>query len=278
MAANITWDSVPLPKGKKPITCKWVYKIKHKANGPIECFKARLVVRGFTQKPSIDFHETCSTIVKITTIHALIAIAMKMGWVMHQLDVNNAFLHGDLDKEIYMKPPPGLLPSSPTLVCKLNKPLYGLKQTSYQWYARLTTAIKSRGFIKSQNDYSLFSKRTGDLVCFIAENVDDLLVSRNDTLEVTALKSFLDAEFKIKDLGHLHCFLGIENLNEPTGVIMAQQQFALDLIQEFDPHFHTTTISPLEARIKLLPDADPLYPDPISHQSLVVKLNFLTHT
>ncbi|KAI3760474.1 hypothetical protein L1987_50869 [Smallanthus sonchifolius] len=201
-----------LPKGKKAIKCKWVYKVKYNAGGIVERCKARLVVRGDTQKAGINFNETFSPVVKMTTIRSLIAVATKRQWGLYQLYVNNAFLHGDLNEDIYMLPPPGMPLSSPD---------------------HLSDALKTKGYMRSPNDYSLFSKTMEDSVVHVTVYVNDILLTGNNDLEISALKAFLHSTFQIKDLGTLNYFLGIEVLKSPSGLIMTQRKFAKDLLTEF---------------------------------------------
>jgi histone deacetylase 1/2 len=125
---NKTWHLVPPSKNKNLIDCKWVYRIKKKADGSVDRYKDRLVAKGFKQRYGIDYEDTFSPVVKIATIRIVLSLSVSRGWSLRQLDVKNTFLHGVLEEEVYMKQPPGFENSHALhYVCKLDKALYGLK-------------------------------------------------------------------------------------------------------------------------------------------------------
>ena len=167
------------------------------------------------------------------TVHTFLAVAAVRGWILHQMDVHNAFLHGDLTEEVYMKLPPGFEASDPKKVCRLRKSLYGLKQAPRCWFAKLTAALKAYGFVQSYSDYSLFSFVRGTVELYVLIYVDDMIVSGSDSDALDVFKQYLSSCFHMKDLGVLRYFLGIEIARSAEGISLCQRKYALDIIAEY---------------------------------------------
>src|SRR5881628_2945075 len=165
-------DLVPLPSGVQPVSCKWIYKIKTKADGSVDRYKARLVVRGFTQEYGIDYEETFAPVEKITSIRTIIASAAALKWSLYQMDVKNAFLNGDLSETVYMQPPPGIVTPAGH-VCRLRRALYGLKQAPRAWFERFRQSLLAIGYIQSMADYAMFRRMTPSGIVILILYVDD---------------------------------------------------------------------------------------------------------
>lgn len=277
LSDNNTWDLVDLPPDKKAIGFKWVFKVKLKADGSLERCKARLVAKGFNQKFGVDYAETFSPVVKMTTLRCLLALAASRNWKLFQLDVNNAFLHGDLKEEVYMQVPQGV-PHLPNQVCRLKKSLYGLKQASREWFSKLLQELVFQGYEQSKNDYSLFIKHNGSLMTIVAVYVDDIIVTGDDLQETESLKAHLDKVFSIKDLGILHYFLGLEVGYVQEGILLSQKKFASDLLKDCNLNISQPAVTPLPLHLKLTATDGCLLDDPEHYRSLVGKLNYLTNT
>ncbi|KAM2306236.1 hypothetical protein ACFXTH_025703 [Malus domestica] len=230
---NGTWSVESLPQGKRPVGCKWVFTIKHKADGTIDRYKARLVAKGYTQTFGVDYQETFAPVAKMNTIRVLLSLAANFDWPLKQFDVKNAFLHGDLEEEVYMELPPGYeVQNKAGKVCRLRKALYGLKQSPRAWFGRFTDAMKKYGYQQGSADHTLFIKRNGGRVTLLIIYVDDMVVTGDDTEEMERLQEYLSSEFEMKDLGGLKYFLGIEVARSHDGIYLSQRKYVLDLLFE----------------------------------------------
>ncbi|KAL0340275.1 UNVERIFIED_CONTAM: Retrovirus-related Pol polyprotein from transposon RE2 [Sesamum radiatum] len=188
---NETWELTTLPRDKKGIGSKWVFKLKMNLDGSVERYKARLVAKG-----------------------VLLAIATVKSWPLFQLDVNSAFLHGHLEEDVYMTPPEGYTKAQSGQVYKLIRSLYGLKQASRQWNLELTTKLLEFGFQQSPHDYCLIIKHSDSPFLALLVYVDDILLTGSSTTNIDAVKTYLDRLFTIKDLGPAKYFLGLPTCQE----------------------------------------------------------------
>ncbi|KAL0293767.1 UNVERIFIED_CONTAM: Retrovirus-related Pol polyprotein from transposon RE1 [Sesamum angustifolium] len=278
---NDTWDLVELPPGKKAIGSRWVLKLKLNPDESIADHREHLIIcslKGYNQIEGIDYFDSFSPVAKSVTVRVFMALAVAKGWPLLQLDVNNAFLHGHLDEEVYMLPPEGYMIQTPGQVCKLKRSLYGLKQASRQWNIELTVKLQEFGFVQCPHDHCLFLKITS--TCFVAllVYVDDILLSGNSKTEIAAIKSHLDTLFTIKDLGHAKYFLGLELARSAHGLLVTQQKYLTDILRDVHMLDSRPAPTPLPPGLKLSADDGTLLFDPGPFRRLVGRLLYLGFT
>lgn len=196
---NGTWSLVPRVPNSNIVGCKWVYKLKRDQTGTITRYKARLVAKGFRQQQGVDFQETFSPVVKPKTIRVVLSLAVAQQWPLRELDVQNAFLHGDLKETVYLQQPPGFVdPHKPDHVCLLHKSLYGLKQAPRAWFQRLSTALCALGFWGSKTDPSLFIYSSRGTILYMLVYVDDIILTGNNSQEIERVVRSLSQSFAFK--------------------------------------------------------------------------------
>ena len=236
MKVNQVWELVDLPIGRRAIGNKWVLKIKHKVDGSIERFKARLVAKGFTQQEGIDYEETFSHVVRFTSIRLILALVACLDLELHQMDVKTAFLNGELDEEIYMDQPTGFVKEgNKHKVCKLLKSIYGLKQSSRQWYFCFQEVVLSNGFTMIDEDNCVYTKRSKGKFIIMSLYVDDILIAGNDKEFVMEIKAWLSSNFEMKDMGEAAYILGVMiSRNRSNKLLsMSQETYIKKILERF---------------------------------------------
>jgi hypothetical protein len=276
--ANDTWSLVPHDPSMNVVGCRCVYKIKRRADGTVERYKARLVARGFSQQEGIDYSEAFSPVVKPTTVCLVLAIAVSNYWQIRQLDVHNAFLNGSLQEVVYMQQPTGFVdPALPTHVCRLHKSLYGLKQAPRAWYKRLSDFLLSVGFRASKVDTSLFILKVNHDICYLLVYVDDILLTGSNSSLLQSLITLLSSEFKLRDLGSAHYFLGIEVTPTSMGLMLTQHKYALNILSRADMSTCKPVDTPVSASKNGLLPSEP-FSDSTRFRQIVDALQYLIFT
>ncbi|KAJ3691762.1 hypothetical protein LUZ61_020926 [Rhynchospora tenuis] len=279
LALNNTWTLVPPPPDCRIIGCKWVYKIKRRSDGTIERYKARLVAKGYHQQEGIDYFDTFSPVVRPTTIRIILSIAISQQWVIRQLDVNNAFLHGDLTEQVYMDQPPDFIDSShPRHVCLLSKSLYGLKQSPRAWFHKLSSTLLDLGFVESQYDPSLFISTNSKHFTIILVYVDDILVTGSNPSFISEFTSILHSKFSLKDLGSINYFLGIEISTLPKGLHLSQSKYIHDILVRAKMLNAKPASSPMATTPTLSRNDSEVFDDPQLYRSIIGALQYATLT
>lgn len=276
LETNHTWSVQSLPPGKKPTGCRWLYNVKYKADGSLDKYMDQLVAKGYAQQAGIDFTESFSPVAKLATVRVLLAIAAQKKWSQLQLDINNAFLNRDLDEEVFMQLPLGYHIKGENLVYKLNKSLSGLRQASRQWYSKFSSTVLLLGFQQSSADSSLFTKGTGSSLIILIVYVDDILLAGPNATLIHQTRKSLEAHFKLKVVGDLHYFLGLEIAHSPQGISLCQRKYTLQLLHDTGFLAAKPLPTPMDPNISLNDiDGDPLT-DPTQYKRLLGRLIYLT--
>ena len=232
---NNTYSVTDLPKGKNLVGSKWVYSVKLGSNNE-EKFKARLVAKGFSQVENIDYHETFSPTAKMATVRMLMQLAVQNNFVVHQMDVKSAYLNADIHEDIYLQPAEGFEEFNnlgEKLVWKLNKSLYGLKQSGRNWNNMLSSFLITENFEQSMADPCLYSKSVEGACVILIVWVDDIVIASDDSILLNAVKMSLSFKFKMKDLGILSWFLGMEFNFQKSCISMSQHKYIEKLLSKF---------------------------------------------
>ncbi|TQE01264.1 hypothetical protein C1H46_013171 [Malus baccata] len=275
-----TWSLVPLPSTKNLVGCKWVYRIKTNPDGSVARYKARLVAKGYSQEEGVDYCETFSPVVKPTTVRLILALAAQFQWSLRQLDVKNAFLHGDLHEEVYMSQPQGFESSvhPSNYVCRLHKSLYGLKQAPRAWNEKFTSFLPGLGFKASLADPSLFVQHTSLGTVVLLLYVDDIILTGSSSQLIDGVIQALAKEFDLKDLGQLHYFLGLQITYQPQGLFVSQTKYIKDLLEKVDLQDSKPCNTPCLPYHRLSKTEGIPYHSPHQYRSIVGALQYLTFT
>jgi transposase InsO family protein len=275
---NEVWEIVPRPKNKDVVSSRWLFKIKDAVDGSIEKYKARFVARGFSQKEGIDYEETFAPMARYTLIRTIIALAAKMKWKLHQMDVKTAFLNGVIEEEVYIEQPQGFeVEDRKSHVYRLKKALYGLKQAPRAWYGRIDSFLTSLGFTKSKADSNIYFKIMDNEPVILLLYVDDLFLIGKENL-ITESKNRLASEFEMKDLGLMHYFLGLEVWQSPERIFLNQGKYTVEILKRFNMLECKPMNTPMEAKLKLLVDTSSMLIDATLYRQIIGSLMYLANT
>ena len=251
---NKTYDLCTLPSDKNLVGGRWVYSIKTDLNGG-QRYKARYVAKGFSQIKGEDYHETFAPTAKMTSLRLVLQMAAQYGLKLHQMDVKTAYLNAPIDCEIYIQQPKGFEVTTgggKNLACKLNKSLYGLKQSGRNWNTMLHRHLIENKFVQNPVEPCLYLRQEEGRFTLILIWVDDLIIGSNEDNHISEVKGMLASKFKMKDLGKLSYFLGME-FEQGEGYVKVNQRRYLEKLLE---RFEMTNCKPRRTPSELKLDFD----------------------
>ena len=256
---NGTWTLMELPEGKKAVGSMWVYRTKHNADGSIERYKARVVALGNFQRPGLDYFETFASTLRSSTIRIVLALAAIEDMELRSVDISYAFTNSDIDVEIYMRQPQGFRQGGKNMVCKLNKSLYGLRQSPRLWGETLAKVLSGMGFNKTYSDSSLFILDRDNIKIIVPVFVDDITLASKSKEGLDDFVIELGKHFKLRDLGDTTYLLGVEITRNRSKkkLYISQRQYIVNKIDEFGMTDCKAVGTPMIPNLKLTLDQCP---------------------
>ena len=266
---NNTWTLVPFCDRMNIVDNKWVFRLKYNHDGSVQCYKAKLVAKGFQQTASVDFNETFSPVIKPYTIHVILTLDASYNWDIQQIDINNTFLIGDLREVVFMSQPEGFSNSQYlNHVCMLNKALYRLKQAPRAWFDKLKGALLKWGFQNSKSNSFLFIDKNKIDVLFLLVYVDDILITGSASTLINKIMTDLHQQFALKTLGCISYFLGFKAFRDKNGIFLSQTKYVIDLLKKANMSQAKSCPTPMSTGKKLFKEDDLLFDQPTVNRSI----------
>lgn len=270
---NKIWELMNLPAGAKVIRVKWVFKTKFNKKGEIDKFKARLVAKSYHQKYGVYFHEVFAPVARWDIIRMILMLAAEKEWKVLQLDVESAFLHGELNKDVYVEQPKGFeKKGEENKAYKLKRALYGLKQAPRAWYSRIEGYFEREGFERCYCEHTLFVKKEVDNILIVSLYVDDLIYTRNSSAMMEMFKNSMMKEFSMTNLGAMKYFLGVEVIQGEEGIFITQQKYAEEILRRYNMEDCNAVKNPMVPGHKLTKAGRGETVDPTTFKQLVGSL------
>lgn len=270
LQSHDTWELVQLPEGSNVVGCKWVYNLKYDESNEIQRFKARLVAQGCTQRYGIDYSETFAPVARNTTLRVLLSIAGREKMDVYHVDVKTAFLHGELDETIYMKQPPGYATDDRREVCKLNKSIYGLKQSARTWNQAIHAVLIESGCQQSQVDHCLYSKTIDGGKCYIITYVDDVIIASSNQNSIKEIIGLLSKRFEMKNLGKIKNYLGLEIDKDDKGNFrICQSKYIKNILKDASLGETKSRKYPMSPQYRKTDSNSEILPDNKRYQRLI---------
>ncbi|GJY45186.1 putative ribonuclease H-like domain-containing protein [Tanacetum coccineum] len=251
------WILVDLPKGKRPIGVKWIFKNKTDERGIVIRNKARLVAQGYTQEEGIDYDDVFAPVARIEAIRLFLAYASFMGFMVYQMDVKSAFLYGTIEEEVYVCQPPGFEdPDFPDKVYKVVKALYGLHQAPRAWYETLAKYLLDNGFHRGRIDQTLFIKKQQGDIFLVQVYVDDIIFGSTKKELCTEFEKLINDKFQMSSMGELTFFLGLQVQQKENGIFISQDKYVAEILRKFNYSDVKTASTPVDLEKPLVKDGD----------------------